>query len=147
MAYGELTARARLASYLMEFGIEPNDRVATLSGRRPDRPVALIGAIRVGAIVVPLDPKLGPQEIVTVTMVPTPTSQDRRCQISRERLAGVMKGSVGRPAAHDERRDDPHQDESQEVVQYPRPQKESQDRCDGQIRHSIRLAHGAPRTV
>src|ERR1700688_3410381 len=63
VTYAELSARAKaLASFLIEAGIEPGDRVAIISEPRPEWLVVLFATARAGAIVVPLDPKLGEQE-------------------------------------------------------------------------------------
>ncbi len=66
-SYAELSRRARkAAAALVDRGVEPNDRVALLSESRPEWSIGLFAAIRAGAIVVPLDVKLGQTELTSI---------------------------------------------------------------------------------
>lgn len=67
LTFGELSQRAQtLASYLIENGMATGDRVAILSESRPEFAIAFFGALRAGAIIVPLDPKLGRAELTSI---------------------------------------------------------------------------------
>ena len=67
LTYAELSRCARtLAAYLIESGLEAGDRAAILSESRPEWGIAFFGIVRAGAIVVPLDPKLGEIELATI---------------------------------------------------------------------------------
>ena len=57
MSYGELEARAnRLAHWLIERGVRPDQHVAVCLERSLDTPVALLAILKAGAAYVPLDP-------------------------------------------------------------------------------------------
>jgi amino acid adenylation domain-containing protein len=57
LSYGELNARAnRLAHYLRELGVKPDERVAICVERGLDMMVGLLGVLKAGAAYVPLDP-------------------------------------------------------------------------------------------
>jgi long-chain acyl-CoA synthetase len=67
VTYEQLSKRARkLSSYLIESGVKQGDRVAILSEAQPEWGIAFFGAIRSGAIVVPLDIKLTETELVNI---------------------------------------------------------------------------------
>ena len=67
VTYSELAARVkRLSDYLIERGFEAGARVAILSESRPEWAVAFFAAIRSGVIVVPLDNKLTPAELMPI---------------------------------------------------------------------------------
>ncbi|HEY9793962.1 MAG TPA: AMP-binding protein [Candidatus Obscuribacterales bacterium] len=73
MTYAELSAQAKnLSSYFIEVGIQSGDRVALLSEGKPEWGVAFFGAIRAGAIVVPLDVKLTEAELTNILSDCTP---------------------------------------------------------------------------
>jgi amino acid adenylation domain-containing protein len=58
VTYAELNARAnRLAHYLRERGVGPDQRVAVGLGRGVDMVVALLGVLKAGGAYVPLDPE------------------------------------------------------------------------------------------
>ncbi len=58
LSYGELVARVEaLAGGLhSEFGVQPGDRVAILAPNRLEIPVLVLALLRIGAVVVPLNP-------------------------------------------------------------------------------------------
>ncbi len=57
LAYGELNRRAnRLAHYLREMGVRPDDRVAICAERGLEMVVGLLGVLKAGGAYVPLDP-------------------------------------------------------------------------------------------
>lgn len=63
--FGQLGDHVRnLAGYLIEFGIQPNDRIAILSESRPQWPIPFFASARAGAICVPIDTKLTIAEII-----------------------------------------------------------------------------------
>ncbi len=64
LSYGELDDRsARLATLLMEKGLEPGDRVGVMLPNVPDFPIAYYGVLRAGGIVVPMNVLLKRREI------------------------------------------------------------------------------------
>ena len=67
LTYGDLTSRScKLASYLIESGVNHGDRIALLSESKPEWGVGFFGGVRSGAIVVPLDIKLTETELVNI---------------------------------------------------------------------------------
>jgi amino acid adenylation domain-containing protein len=57
MTYGELESRSnQLARLLVDAGCRPGDRVGVLMTKKPQTIVAMLGALKAGAIHVPLDP-------------------------------------------------------------------------------------------
>ncbi|HEU4610965.1 MAG TPA: AMP-binding protein [Kofleriaceae bacterium] len=67
LSYAELRAGiARTAATLRTAGVTAGTRVALLSENRPAWVIALLAALRAGATVVPLDPKLGVKELATL---------------------------------------------------------------------------------
>jgi long-chain acyl-CoA synthetase len=67
LSYAELRAQAhRLAGWLMENGVTRGTPVALLSESRPEWAVALFGSLLGGATAVPLDPKLGLEELTVL---------------------------------------------------------------------------------
>ncbi|WP_156115396.1 amino acid adenylation domain-containing protein, partial [Xenorhabdus sp. NBAII XenSa04] len=57
ISYGELNLRAnRLAHYLIELGVRPDDRVAICVERSPEMVVGLLAILKAGGAYVPLDP-------------------------------------------------------------------------------------------
>ena len=64
VSYGELNARARaLSDHLISQGRPAGCRLAIFSEGRPEWAIAFLAAIRAGAVIVPLDPKLPPAEL------------------------------------------------------------------------------------
>jgi long-chain acyl-CoA synthetase len=67
MSYATLRARiAQTTAWLRAAGVTAGARVALLSENRPEWVIALLGALRAGATVVPLDTKLGVDELATL---------------------------------------------------------------------------------
>ena len=65
-SYRELQAAAdRFAQVLTRLGIGRGDRVATLAGRIPELYVAALGALKVGAVYLPLFSAFGPEPVAT----------------------------------------------------------------------------------
>ena len=66
MTYGELSRQSnRFANVLRALGVEKGDRVFLLLGREPALYVALLGALKCGAVVSPLFSAFGPEPIMT----------------------------------------------------------------------------------
>ncbi|MFQ5988948.1 MAG: AMP-binding protein [Candidatus Methylomirabilales bacterium] len=63
-SYEDVAVQAgRLATFFVQLGIAPGDRVAILSENRPEWCVAYLGIVVAGATAVPLDAQLGEQEV------------------------------------------------------------------------------------
>ncbi len=63
-SYGEIAAGARAAAaWLREQGVQPGDRVAVAWFNSPELVVALLGALCVGAVYVPVDPLFARPEV------------------------------------------------------------------------------------
>jgi long-chain acyl-CoA synthetase len=71
LTYAELEARAVAAARALD--VAPGDRVAIRLPNGPDFAAALFGALRRGAIAVPLNPLLAPPEIEERLLASTPT--------------------------------------------------------------------------
>ena len=56
-------AAARVAALLRAKGVEPGDRVGVMLPNVPQFPVAYYGALRAGAVVVPMNPLLKEREV------------------------------------------------------------------------------------
>ena len=64
LSYAELNARAnRLAHYLQELGVKPDDRVALCVDRSLEMVVALLAVLKAGGAYVPLDPAYPPERL------------------------------------------------------------------------------------
>ncbi|KGS11907.1 hypothetical protein OA77_24665, partial [Pseudomonas coronafaciens] len=64
LTYGELNVRAnRLAHYLIDLGIQPDDRVAICVQRSLEMVVGLLGILKAGGAYVPLDPGYPPERL------------------------------------------------------------------------------------
>lgn len=75
ITYGQLGRRvAGVRGALTAAGLEPGDRVALLSGNHPAFVVGLLGALGVGAVVVPLNPQAPPAELARQMAAVSPTA-------------------------------------------------------------------------
>jgi long-chain acyl-CoA synthetase len=73
-SYGQITAKVKQVSdYLIEQGIEEDDRIAILSESRPEWVVAFLVSVRCAAVVVPLDVKLTQIELAAILDDAQPT--------------------------------------------------------------------------
>ena len=64
LGYGALDdLSARVASMLVSAGVAPGDRVAMILPNVPHMPIAYYGILRMGGVVVPLNPLLTPREL------------------------------------------------------------------------------------
>jgi long-chain acyl-CoA synthetase len=69
LTYAELSDKsAALTDYLIEQGLMPGQRVAILSESRPEWGIIFFAAISSGAVVVPLDGKLTPPELLSILL-------------------------------------------------------------------------------
>jgi benzoate-CoA ligase family protein len=63
LTYGQLFARAcGAAAALRELGIEPGERVLLVMDDCPSFPAAFLGAMRIGAVPIPVNPLYGPED-------------------------------------------------------------------------------------
>ncbi len=63
-SYNQFVDLAKEVScFLLSKGIRKDDKIALLSENRPEWPIVYFGIANIGAVVVPLDPKLEPNEI------------------------------------------------------------------------------------
>ncbi len=66
--FHELDRRSRLAAWrLRQHGVGPGDRVLTWSPSTPELPAVYVGAMRVGAVLVPLDLRMAPDAISRIS--------------------------------------------------------------------------------
>lgn len=66
-SYRELNRRSKLVAFrLRRLGIEPGDRLVTWSASTPELPAVYFGAMRVGAILVPLDLHMTPATVAGI---------------------------------------------------------------------------------
>lgn len=64
LTYGEVAARsASYAQALRERGVGPGDRVGVMLGNTPEFPLAWLALMRLGAAMVPLNPRYGPTDL------------------------------------------------------------------------------------
>jgi len=64
LTYRELDALTnRFANTLRSLGVQPGERVYTLLGRIPELHIAILGALKAGAVVSPLFSAFGPEPI------------------------------------------------------------------------------------
>lgn len=83
--YGQLEYAARkFAAELVERGIKPGDRIVLLAPNKPEWLVALFGIVGAGAVLVPINPALTPNEIVFIVedcapklLIVDPTQQEK----------------------------------------------------------------------
>lgn len=82
VSFARLAARVRqLSQYLLERGLGHGDRIAILAEPSPEWAIALLAAFSAGAVVVPLDTKLGADELETILSNADPRAIffSRRC--------------------------------------------------------------------
>ena len=64
LTYAELDdAAARMSALLKDKGIEPGDRVGLMAANVPEFAIGYYGALRAGAVVVPMNPLLKEREV------------------------------------------------------------------------------------
>ena len=89
LTYGELNRRAnRLAHYLRELGVEPDERVGICVERGLEMMVGLLGVLKAGGAYVPLDPDY-PEERLRYML----EDSGAACVLTQERLRGHLPGS------------------------------------------------------
>jgi long-chain acyl-CoA synthetase len=94
MSYRDLLAEvARVAAGLADLGVKPDDRVMLMLGNRPEFVVLLYAALRIGAIVVPVDIRLRAAEIAYMA-----GNCGARLIAHDERLAGEVPAASALPA-------------------------------------------------
>ena len=90
--YADLDARAeRWAGALRSLGLGPGDRVASLTGNHVDVVALFFGALRIGAVLVPLNWRLAAAELARVLADAQPTllvGEDRFRALGEAALAG-----------------------------------------------------------
>jgi acetyl-CoA synthetase len=117
LSFRELTARAaRFANLLARLGVEPGERVFTLTGRIPALYVAALGALRHRAVVCPLFSAFGPEPVqqrvalgdgrVLVTTAPLYARKVAKVRarlpgLAHVLLAGCAPGEPLPPGTHD----------------------------------------------
>ncbi|HTJ45281.1 MAG TPA: AMP-binding protein [Kofleriaceae bacterium] len=100
LSYDQLRAQiVAVSSRLIARGLSTNARVALLSENRPEWSIAMLGALRAGAMVVPLDTKLGTSEITTLLAHAKPrvilaSTAQRARAIEAARAAGIGSDRV-----------------------------------------------------
>ncbi len=53
----------KVGAMLIKQGVQKTDKIALLCENRPEWPIVYFGTTSIGAVIVPLDPKLEPEEI------------------------------------------------------------------------------------
>jgi fatty-acyl-CoA synthase len=113
--YGELDERSeRLAAALLGSGLERGDRVATITGNRPEHVELLFACAKAGLVLQPVNPRLAPPEIAyqlddaepallfvteehdelaDASLAAAGTVAPRRERLSREALDALASGS------------------------------------------------------
>ena len=108
LTYTELDARAcALAGALAARGVRPGDRVAVAIANSWQYVVAVVGALKAGATVAPLDPRLKPEERAAIVAdlapalvledAPTATATWKTADAPGPALVLYTSGSTGRP--------------------------------------------------
>ncbi|WP_417924910.1 amino acid adenylation domain-containing protein [Collimonas pratensis] len=96
LTYAELNSQAnRLARYLRELGVQPDDRVAICIERGLPMMVGLLGILKAGAAYVPLDPAYPPDRLAYMLRDSAPAAvltHGALEQLWREHLDGVVDG-------------------------------------------------------
>jgi O-succinylbenzoic acid--CoA ligase len=94
VTYGELAGRARAAAaWLQDRGVRQGDRVALLLPNGVDFAVLLHGIMRLGAVAVPLDPRLAGSELGA--RLDASRCALLCCDAGRERTAAALRASGG----------------------------------------------------
>ncbi len=89
LTYAALNARAnRLAHYLQERGVGPEDRVGLLLDRSPEMIVAILATLKAGAAYLPLDPVYPPERLAYI-LADAKTPLVLTQQSLADRLSGV----------------------------------------------------------
>lgn len=60
---GFVESAEKVGAFLVKHGVRKNDKILLLSENRPEWPIVYFGIAGIGAVIVPLDPKLEPEEI------------------------------------------------------------------------------------
>ena len=90
MTYGELEEVSnRLASLLVDAGCEPGERVGLMLPKRPMAIVAMLAALKAGAICVPLDPAESDRRLARILAV-----ADCRWLLAAGRAAGAIEEAL-----------------------------------------------------
>jgi acetyl-CoA synthetase len=97
LTYGDLDAATnRFANVLRSLGVEAGDRVYTLLGRVPDLHIAILGALKLGAVVSPLFSAFGPEPVRqrlvlgdARVLVTTAALYRRKVEPIRDRVPGL----------------------------------------------------------
>jgi acetyl-CoA synthetase len=97
LTYAALEERTnRFARHLVDLGVGPGDRVFTLLGRVPELHVAVLGALKLGAVVSPLFSAFGPEPIRqrmqlgdARVLVTSHALYHRKVESVRDELAGL----------------------------------------------------------
>lgn len=87
----------KIGSYLVQNGVNKGDRVALLCENRPEWPLCYFGITNIGAVAVPFDPKLEPEEIFNLlensgsSMIFVSESLLEKIDQIKSRLPGLTK--------------------------------------------------------
>jgi len=92
LTYAELNRRAnRLAHYLIELGVKPDDRVAICLERSLDMVVAILGVLKAGGAYVPLDPAYPESRLQFMVEDSQPLALITQSQVVAKLAAGNLK--------------------------------------------------------
>jgi acyl-CoA synthetase (AMP-forming)/AMP-acid ligase II len=90
LTFGKLWDMAgRMASYLVERGVQPGDRVAVLCANRWPAAVAVFGALRAGAVLMPVSPQTKTGKLTYLLKDATPTCLIADVGLGREWLPAL----------------------------------------------------------
>jgi fatty-acyl-CoA synthase len=98
-SYAELDTRSeRVAAGLLAAGLRPGDRIATLSGNRPEQVELFFGCAKAGMILTPINPRLATAEVAYQLRDAEPglllTAPDLRGEAQRAVAASGHDGSI-----------------------------------------------------
>jgi amino acid adenylation domain-containing protein len=80
VSYATLKAQAETVTRaLLDRGVQPGDPVALAAARAPETVAAMLGILRAGGIVVPLDPSFAPEQIDAIRADAAPVACVLRC--------------------------------------------------------------------